>query len=339
MKKITTILVVMFISFSSYAQTSFFEALQAHDKDARFQEYWSVSKGDKEGSTNISGKRYWVGLEIETLPSGESVGFKLINEEDGKTWDSETALSDYGRLIGFPNVSSIYHSYKKEGFVAIDDYIFKISGISKDGSTFKNIERIYIKENKELANSSDNEDSKPEKKKKFGAMMGKVAKASVGIGSETGGSGPEYKKAISIDMYALVTKYLKDMNAKQNAYSLTASDKQSIQAIENARDSKDAYFKAQNDSIKATPEYQKMMEQQNMITLRNVSSETIYIWTKYPGKEMNSKYTTYLSEYGDETSTFCEEKTLYYTTSPLSNGAKYMLDITKSDCKRTISIP
>ena len=143
-KTIIVFVLAILASLTASAQVGMYEALEAHGEDAQYQEYWSVVKGDKEGTQTIGGKRYVLTAKIKKLASGTPVGFELTKVEDGKRWRGANVISDYERGIGFPHIVT-RHKYDRDGYAVIGDYIFLLDGVSKDGASFSSISAIYIK--------------------------------------------------------------------------------------------------------------------------------------------------------------------------------------------------
>ncbi|MDW7695125.1 hypothetical protein R9C00_28955 [Flammeovirgaceae bacterium SG7u.111] len=257
MKK-TIILFVLLLaaSFSVSAQIGMYEALEAHGEGAKYQEYWSVGKSEETGKYHIDGKRYVLTAEIKRLPSGVPVGFSLIKVEDGKSWRGADVMTDYERAIGYPHIVT-RHKYNKDGYAVVGDYIFSLDGISEDGLSFDRIDAIYIK----IGGEEKAEEEPKEKKKMSLKEKMKAAKEKVKAAAMVS-YGPEHQKACDTDLGKLVSDYLKEMKAKQDANPATAKQKAEIKEIEFARKNKDADLKAYNDSIRATPEYKKLKEHQ-----------------------------------------------------------------------------
>jgi hypothetical protein len=268
------------------AQNSFFETLDKNGKDAIYQEYYSVGNDDK-GKPMVSGKRYEVTLK-PVFFKDINAGFDMVKLKDGKNLNGfDVTRDDYQQIIGYPNVSYLIHTYKKSGFVAIEDYIFKLNRISDDGLSFKSIEAIYIRKGSEDAASS----GKKKKKNKRGGFFKKLGNAALKVATNVDLSKvekrtPEAKKAMSIDLIQLVKDYLKSMKDEQNSYSLTSKDKQDIEILKQSVKSHKEDIKRKNDSIWRTPEYQKIRENQrrsksagkrNNVTLINKSGKNLLI--------------------------------------------------------------
>ncbi|MFT5916172.1 MAG: hypothetical protein ACI81T_002676 [Bacteroidia bacterium] len=270
-KTIILFVFVLLTNFSLSAQKSLYEALEAHEEGTKFQEYWSVSENsNKEGESFTDGKRYVVTIKMEKLPSGTPCGFSLIKEEKKSSAGGADVLGDYNRHISYP-VKAIRHGYTGKGYVAIGDYIFGLDGISKDGVSFKRISSIFIKIGGEK--SEGGVKKKLSLKEKLKAAKEKLTYA----------YGPEHKKACQTDLKKLIGDYLTEMKSKEDAHTLTAKEKATIAEVKFARENKDASIKAYNDSIKATPEYQKMLSDRKWrkgninVEVKNRSSHTFWV--------------------------------------------------------------
>ena len=263
-------------SFTVSAQMNMYEALEAHGDGVKYQEYYNVSKADEAGKYVIQGKRFVVTSEIRRLPSGTPVGFSLTNVEDGKPWRGAYVISDYQRGIGYPHIL-IRDRRDKEAYAVIGDYIFKLSKVSKDGTSFERISAIFIKIGGEAEETAEEE---PKKKKKMSLKERIKAAKNKLTAATTVSYGPEHKKASNTDLGKLVSDYLKEMKAKQDAKPVTAKQKAGIKEIEFARTNKDADLKAYNDSIRASPEYKKLKAHQKRMAEmdKNSGGEKVTIY-------------------------------------------------------------
>ncbi|WP_298767445.1 hypothetical protein [uncultured Polaribacter sp.] len=288
MKTLTT-LAVFFIALSSFAQTSFFETIEKHGKDAVYNRYYSVYKDDA-GKQQIKGKQYQLKAEILKF-NGVYTGLKMVaaskNDKAG-IFTIDATKSKSSKIIGYPNVSHIVDRISRKGFVAIDDYIFKIGNVwkAKDGHGFNSIDEIYIRVG--ASDKENNTASKDKKKKKFGAFMKKLKDAAINKAPSECTS-PACKKAANMDLVAFVRKYLKQMEAKQNRYVLTTKDKADIAKIKNAVNAYYGKVKSKNDAYWKSPEGQAILEnrrrangyaKKNEVTLTNKTGRTIYIADK-----------------------------------------------------------
>jgi len=222
MKKITTILVAMFIAFSSYAQTGLYEALEQNGADAEYLEFYHVSKGESEGTTKVSGESKWGTVAIDVADNGAKTGF-TFTKTDGSGDYSFSLLYRNKEAVGYPNVS--YIKSDDDGVIVVGDYIIELEDISADGTSFKSIDRVFVK--KQVKEEKEKSTEGEEKKKgKFGAglknLAAKVSDAGMSL---------ELKKVTNEDLFKIATDYLVAMKAKQNAYTLTSADKADIAKV------------------------------------------------------------------------------------------------------------
>ncbi|WP_298777480.1 hypothetical protein [uncultured Polaribacter sp.] len=227
-------LVLCFLSIATFSQKNFFETIESHGSEAVYQRYYSVYKDDK-GNQQIKGKQYKLKTEILTL-DGVYSGIKLLGatKEDKSGINTiDATKSKSSKIIGYPNVSHLVDRVSRKGFVAIDDFIFKIGGVwkEKDGVGFNDIDEIYIRVG--ASGDSNDKKSKKTKKKKFGAFMSKLKDAALNKAPQECTS-PACKKALKMDLKKHVRDYLLSMKSKQDAYTLTAKDKADIAKINNA---------------------------------------------------------------------------------------------------------
>jgi len=280
MKKIILALAFL-VTTVTIAQNSLFNSIS---EDDQYQEYLKVWDEDGDGFYKISDKRYVTKFKKEYLPTGE--GYKISStvvegEKKGKDIMSLNAADRYYTCSGYPYETVIKHKYDKDGVVAIGDYIFVLSSISADGTSFKYIDDVFIKIDKSTVTKSAGA-----KKKKM--SFKEKLKALKNAANGTANYGPEHKALESKNLKKMITDYLVVMKAKQNAR--TAKQKQGDKNIVAARERGENEIKRYNDSIKATPKYQKMkahqarMEQMDKnngaktVTINNRTGKDIYIY-------------------------------------------------------------
>lgn len=279
--------IALFITTMVSAQGSLFENISTTDS---YDEYWAVYDEDGDGFYKTGEQRFIVKFEVKKLATGEGYSYAAIVTEKGKIGhvvDGGNAVTGYDFCKGYPYESVMRHQYEKHGLVSIGDYVFILSNVSEDGTSFKGIESVYIKRKV----SADIEGGKTEKKKKFSFKDVANAVKDNYTGSEsTPNYGEAHKKLESTNLDKLITDYLVKMKAKQDARS--AAEKQKDKNIENAKGQEDADIQAYNDSIKATPEYKKMKEYQKRmnemdkedakseVTFENKTGKDIYVYTE-----------------------------------------------------------
>jgi len=189
-----------------------------------------------------------------------------------------TELSDYGRMDYYPLAMNMKHTYTNDGYIVVDDMIFKVDNIPNEGlPTFKNVTAVYVLVKDRQNNTNDEKKGK----KKKGGLLSKMKKKINGAGSRTT---LKYLKSVNLEKKFI--DYVTAMKAKQDAYTLTSKDKGDILAIKAARKVGNDEITKYNDSIRKTPEYKKLkehqarmerMESNNIVMLKNNTGRTIYV--------------------------------------------------------------
>jgi hypothetical protein len=326
MKKITISLCMLFLSAVAFAQVTFYDAIDKNGPTSEYQEFWSVgAKGD--GTYEIGGKRHVVTLEVVRTTAGIPLGFSATDVATGKRLFSSTEVSDYSRADSYPLTSYMQHTYTKEGYVMIGDYLFELTKIYDD-HTFKSISKIYVKKGSNEAEGVA-KDGKKKKKKGFFAKLKSAVK-------DVNSLGPEHKKASAEDLGKMLNDYLTVMYEKQKAYTLTSKDKSDMRAIKMARENEDADIKKYNDSIKATPAYKKMiahrewMDKEINVEVVNTSGRTLWV-----GSTKEAFITRELSN-GASTTMNCQNDLYYYYSDRNgTSGTKFYTN--KSACGSSVS--
>lgn len=342
MKTFQIIIALCFFQ-QSIAQNSFFETLKKNGKDAVYQEYWSVNKNDK-GKYEISGKRY----EVTAKPvfhKGLTSGFNLMKLEDGKSLKGfNVAKNDYDEIIGYPNISYFLFNRDNSGFVAIEDYIIELKGISKDRLSFNDIGVIFIRKG-----SGNNVKEGEKKKKKKGKFFKKLGKTTLKVIAKVDVSqlpDKDVKKALSLDLETYIKDYLKAMKSKQNKYTLTAKDKSEISILNQSIHQYNAMVKRKNDSLWNTDEYRRGREmkrradgvgKRNNVTLINKTGENLLI--------INSETNTSTMSLGSVSKTWsCSRNAYIGRKSSNCNGGSICYKIIRkvytanSKCGGTVTI-
>ncbi len=304
MKQFFTLAVLLLITTVTTAQNNLFSNISTTDQ---YTEYRSVVDNDNDGVYEIGNRQYVVKFKLKTLSTGEGYSISAIVDKGsakGKTSTIDVVEGNFS-CKGYPYESVIRDKSKKEGIVAIGDYIFFLKGISTDGTSYTSIDDVYIKEGASANNAG--KQKKGVKKKKFSFKDKLKQFKSGGIGIANYGS--EHKDLQSQNLRKLITDYLVAMKAKQDAR--TATQKQSDKNILNAKDAivlkakntkdaakakRDAEWaeaKRYNDSIKATPEHQDLERRkrqneanyqsrnggtQGKVTIYNKTGKDIYIY-------------------------------------------------------------
>ncbi len=251
-------LIIGFIITSVTAQKSFFETLDAHGVDAKYQGHGGVyTNSDGEQVLRTQNLDYHMFIERHKLDEKSSgVTVKRVNEKNVDT----LLINNYNavqlkaiKYEGFPNTSILYHSGYNQGYVAIDNAVYFVSGFSKDKTDFREIDAVLLLD----GSATEKDDSK---KKKKGKLWKKLKDAAL---SATALTDPaitaEYKELMKNDPEQIVRDYLKAMKAKQNAYTMTAKDKNDLEMLYKAASDQAAYVKKYNKAYWASPEGQAIL--------------------------------------------------------------------------------
>lgn len=284
MKKTILAVMVLFTVTIVQAQNNFYETIEANGETAIYEGFTGGSyNGD--GTFDFARRKPSVKLTVDKLPTGQYVGFKATPVSERYGGFSETEISDYGKVDNYPNVMTIKHDYTDDGYMMVDDLLFVVDNISDNGvPKIENVTAIYVM----VKDRTSTNEQTGKKKKKKGGFMSRM-KAKVASASGGGTRTPTYKYIKTVNIVKKFNDYVTAMKAKQ-AKPLTTKDKADIAKIKRAREAGDEEIKHYNDSIKATPEYQKMkahqkrMEQMDnntakkSVTIHNRTRKDIYIY-------------------------------------------------------------
>lgn len=240
---------------STFAQQSFFETLEAHGPDAKYQIYGDLYKNDKGEPAAQENTSYTGQVEINTfqgLPSGVSV--QSVNKEGkvGVATNYNAIQISAIKYVGFPNTSILHHTGYNRGYVAFDNYIFFLHGISEDKTDFREIRSFMILDG--TASASDT------KKKKKGKFWKQLKEAAMNKRPSGEGSSAEYADLMAKNPEKLVRDYLKKMKAKQASYVMTAQDKKNLDILYNGAKADDDRVKNYNEAFKRKPEYHRVLQ-------------------------------------------------------------------------------
>ncbi|WP_452232301.1 hypothetical protein [Lacinutrix sp. MEBiC02595] len=278
MKKTILAFALLLVATITQAQNSLFTNISTTDQ---YQEYWTVYDESGDGVYTATDKRFPVSFQTEYLATGEGYKIEVVIEEEGNNkgvvQHRYNAVDNYYLASGYPFESVLKHKYKKDGFVSIGDYVLLLAGISDDNTSFKGIEKIYIKKGTATPSKEAEKVQEPKKKKMSFKEKMKALKSKAG-GISSGNSGIKIK-----DLRKNITDYLVAMKAKQDAR--TSAELKGDKNIIAARDRGDADLKKYNDSIKATPEYKRTMafhkkRAGEKVTIRNETGRIIYVFEK-----------------------------------------------------------
>ncbi|CAM3910879.1 MULTISPECIES: hypothetical protein [Flavobacterium] len=291
MKKIIVTIALIFATTLTQAQKNFYEALEANGETVTYEGFSGISIKD-DGTVDIVRGEPAVKITVTKLVTGQPVGFEAKPVSADYGGFSETEISDYGRVDSYPNVMTIKHDYTDDGYMAIDDMLFKIDDISDKGvPKLEDVRAIYVV-------VKDRSESKENKGKKKGGFLNRMKSK-----LESSGYSATHKYIKTVNIKKIFNDYVTAMKAKQ-ANPLTSKDKADIAIIKRSREAGDEEIKRYNDSIKATPEYidlQRRIKQneanyqasktKNKVTLRNNSGRTIYVGksgSRNPGTKISS---------------------------------------------------
>lgn len=295
MKQVYLLITLLLLPFTIQAQQNFFEALENNGDGATYRGFGAlVAKGD--GTYNFKTDYLPVKIELERTPSGIPVGFEARFISEDKRAFRETELSDYGTIDNYIHPISIKHRYTKEGYVVIDDLLFRLDKIY-DGSfpSIENVASVYVLEKDRKATTT----TEAPKKKKGGflsRMKAKIKTAKI----SSAASNPTYKYLTSLNLDKKFNDYIAAMKLKQ-AIPLTAKDNAKIADIKRAKTMEEEEIKRYNDSIRATPEYKRLKEHQarmkamdevnalTTVTIINRTGKDIYVFEE--GSSNASKIT------------------------------------------------
>lgn len=289
MKKVILVVGLLISTAAVVEQKSFFENISETDQYHQFDDVTELE--NKKGFFKAKEQVRAVKLKKGYLPTGE--GYKISYVVDyGKSKGDEKLIADASfekyNCEGYP-YESILTEGDNNGYISIDDYVIKITGISEDKTSFKYISRLYLK----VGESAVGDEGKKEKKKKSSFFSKLKALKNV----STGGFGPEHKEFESKNIRKLITDYLVAMKAKQDARTPKEkqADKNILKAKEQkvlAKENEWAEAKRYNDSVRNTPEHQNLQRRmrqneinansakmKNTVTLRNTGNRIIYIGT------------------------------------------------------------
>lgn len=279
MKQLFTLAVTLLITTVTIAQNNLFSNISTTDQ---YDEYWSIQDPDGDGNYLIKEKRFIVKFETKFLPTGEGYALSVTVDEGsskGHGMFNPNVVANHYRCSGYPYESFLKDKRERSAFVSIDDYIFIIRNISKDGTSFDGIDNVFIKRGASTTKTTGGKKKKMSFMKRVKALKNK---------SKTPNYGPAHKALQSKNLNKFITDYLVAMKTKQDGR--TSAEKQQDKNIENARTLYDSDLNAYNDKIKASPEYKKMKAHQarmkqmdnnnakKTVTINNKTGKDIYIY-------------------------------------------------------------
>lgn len=336
MKQVYLLITLLLLSLTIQAQQNFFEALENNGDGATYRGFGAlVAKGD--GTYNFKTDYLPVKIELERTPSGIPVGFEARFISEDKRAFRETELSDYGTIDNYIHPISIKHRYTKEGYVVIDDLLFRLNKIY-DGSfpSMENVASVYVLEKDRKATTT----TKAPKKKKGGFLSRMKAKIK-SAKTSSAASNPTYKYLTSLNLDKKFNDYIAAMKLKQ-ATPLTAKDNAKIADIKRAKAMGEQEIKRYNDSIRATPEYKKLKEHQaRMKAMDEGNALTTVTFINRTGKDIyvfkaGSKNSTTIR--ANSSSKFNCSYSYSYKFNPNSGGSGLQLYNANSGCERSVIV-
>lgn len=182
--RLVTLIILLFAVTIVQAQKNFYEAIKANGETAVYEGF-SGFEANGDGTYNFLSSSPAVNITVTKLTTGQPVGFVATPISEDYGGFSETELSDYGRVDSYPNVISIKHDYTDDGYMMIDDLLFKVDNISDNGvPKFNNVMAIYVMI-KERGEAKEKEVTVKKKTKKKGGFM---ARMKAKIESSSGGA-------------------------------------------------------------------------------------------------------------------------------------------------------
>lgn len=275
MKEIYFLVILFFAITFVQAQKNLYETIEANGKTMVYEEFGRM-KANQDGTYSFNdapGTK--INIEVVKLASGVPIGFKTTKAGTNEKHLSITEMSDFYRVDSYPNVLSIKGKRSHDGYIMVDDILFRVKNINSD--SFR-IVRIFAKVKKESKST--------QKKKKKGGFMSRMKnKMKVERGIKAIANTPTLKYVKSLKLREILSDYIKAMRAKQKVPK-ASKDKADIAKIIKARKAKNDEIRRYNDSVKATPAYARIRQNErnyqaaqkkNNVKLRNTSNRTIYV--------------------------------------------------------------
>ncbi|BDS10698.1 hypothetical protein [Aureispira anguillae] len=247
--KINNHLFLLFVLFSISninAQESFFSALKKQE-NKRYTSYYNIYEdGGKIFASTYHKTHRAMPLEYEGIPTGIQFFDKEKGEDKEKERGKKIEFTSPGsyRLAGYPNTRMLHFVRGNTGIVVIGNYIFELKGVNEDATNFRKIDHMY------LANLDNN---------------GKKIK---GISKKT---------AMADNPYKLVRDYLVAMKKIEDEYTLTKSDEADLALMNLAQEAYEKKVQGDFEEFKKIKAEQKRLMSGTIVTLKNTSSEKIWI--------------------------------------------------------------
>ncbi|RMB63475.1 hypothetical protein EAX61_03550 [Dokdonia sinensis] len=322
------------------AQKSFFQTLDAHGPDAKYQVYGDLYKNDNGEPAAQASTTYHQVIERHSL-GPLSAGITVTKVLD----DGRTSLgNNYNgiaisaiKYVGFPNTRVLHHTGYNRGYVAFDNYIFFLKGLSDDLTDFSKISSIMILDGSAKAEK---------KEKKKGKFWKKLKEAALNERPSGEGSSPEYKQLMAKNPEQLVRDYLKSMKAKEDAYTMTAQDKSNLKKLYDAAKADDAKAKKINDAYWASPEGQAVLAARRRengssgggsVTLRNNSNSTVYVGSSGSNNRGTKIAPGSTASWSCGRDAYLQQETIVGTTSSYKSTSNRVYSA-NSGCGRTVNI-
>ncbi|XOV67310.1 MAG: hypothetical protein ACFHU9_16970 [Fluviicola sp.] len=237
---------------TTYAQEGFFQTLSKHGEDANYKEYYSLYDPEKDGTYEISSKRYEMTIRPKRIEGGlDKIGFESeTSETKASPYAADVIVWD-DSLIGFPHTYMIYNQESEGAYVFIEDYIFKLEEINLENFSYKTIDVVLIREGSgQSEEEPKTEEGKGKLKGKLGALKNKVASSLVD---------PDVAKLQEKNLDEYISTYLNQMKAKNDAYQMTASEQAELDRINLAALEYDIEVNELNNAYWASPAGQETL--------------------------------------------------------------------------------
>ena len=339
MKKLITVVILsLCFFFNIFAQKDLYTAIKEIGTEAVYIQYISLTPTASGTKIENTGKR--LRFDIVNNPFGKPWGVDCYDAYDNRPEDKSPSIffryDKYQKTDHYTYPSYTKDSRTGDAYAMIDSVLFKFSEISEDGSSFS-ISCIYLPQVE-----VNNQNTAKKKSKKKMKLKDRVAAAKNKLTAKMGP--PMWNKASKMNLEKVAKNYFKAMKVKQSNHTYTAQELREIQGEKNALVAEDQSIKMYNDSIRATPEYQKMLATRKMleekeardgsgkVTIVNNRSSQINLTTTQGGHtiQINS---------GSDKKIDCS-RDLYFS---ILKGSTWTRTSTKaysanSGCDRTISI-
>jgi hypothetical protein len=291
MKTIINLAIILFSSFSLFAQQSMYEAAEAC-KDFTYQEYYSVTIGNGPNGTNsISGDRYKGKLSLATNQFGKPAGIIMTNIEKNR---NEIEYSFYHEKVDHYTHPAYIKSRKEKGYayMIIDSIVFELKKVNADFSSYE-IGGVWVPKLGKKTPAKSAEKKKKSLKDKMKKFKEKTATAL--------GGGPVLKKLREADLKKMIDDYIAAMRKVQADHPLSAEEQKEVAAIDQAVVDKTASINAKNNAYWESEEGQRKLKEMGQAPTILVNDTGADFWICYgsgvstllkPGETQKFHYST-----------------------------------------------